>query len=170
LLDLGTHHIDLLRWLLGDEVKQVEAKLSSDFSEHDSAWLRLVMCRGVEVSSFFSFRAGRADFVEIIGEHGALRIDRHRFFPSLRLARRFGYGVRRGFVRPRLQDMEWRLRRLVRPSHEPSYHIALAAFVDLLRGGPRRGASLVDGMRALEVVLAAEEAARLGAPVSVEQP
>jgi myo-inositol 2-dehydrogenase / D-chiro-inositol 1-dehydrogenase len=167
MLDLASHHVDLVRWLLDDEVSEVEARLLSEASEHDTAWLRLAMRGGVEVRSFFSFRAGRTDFFEIIGEHGTLRIDRHRCAVSLRLPRRFGYGVRRGLVLPRPDLIRWRLRRLVRPSYEPSYRRALAGFVELLQGQPRRVSTLADGMHALEIVLAAEEASRVGRAVAV---
>ena len=37
---------------------------------------------------------------------------------------------------------------------------ALAAFVEMLNGGPSRVATLYDGLRSLEIVAAAEESAR----------
>ena len=37
LLDLGSHHFDLIRWLLDARVERVEATLASQASEHDSA-------------------------------------------------------------------------------------------------------------------------------------
>ena len=68
LLELASHHIDQLRWLLGDEVAWVNASLRSEQSEQDAARLDLSMTRGVEVQSFFSFRAGLTDCMEFIGE------------------------------------------------------------------------------------------------------
>lgn len=156
LFDLASHHIDLLRWFLDDEVAQVEAQLKSEVTDDDSAWLRIAMHRGAEARSFFSFRTGRADFLEFVGEKGTLRVDRHRPTLSLRLARRSGYGVRNAVVLPNRSMLAWRLVRLVRPSYESSYRRALEAFVGSINGEPARGATLSDGVKSLDVILAAE--------------
>lgn len=167
LLDLASHHIDLLRWFLDEEVAEVDATCSSHDSEFDSASLRLVMRNGIETQSFFSFRAGYADVLEFQGERGTLRIDRHRARFALRVSRARGYGVRNIRAMPNRDVAAWWVRRLVRPSQDPSYHHALRAFVAQVQGGPARTASLADGWRSLEVVLAAEEAARNGSHVRV---
>ena len=167
LLDLGSHHFDSLRHLLQDEIKEVQAHLSSEVTDQDSASVRLVMRSGTEVSSFFSFRAGRADEFEFIGERGILRIDRHRCTASLRVARRFGYGIRQSFVLPNAAAMRWRFTRLLRPSWESSYRRALVQFVDMCRGGKSQLADLQDGLRSLEVILAAEKSAQTGTPVHI---
>jgi predicted dehydrogenase len=158
LLDLGSHHVDLLRWLLDDEVGAATATAESEVTEQDSAWLTLTMRGGAEVRSRLSYRAGLADFVELIGERGTLRVDRHS--PVLRLGtgRRLGYGVRWRAVAPDADVVRWRLRRLVRPSFDPSYGRSLEAFVRRVQGdgtGPGP-ATLEDGLRSLEVILAAE--------------
>jgi myo-inositol 2-dehydrogenase/D-chiro-inositol 1-dehydrogenase len=168
LLDLASHHVDLLRWLLADEVATVDAaRLGSDDSEQDSAHLQLAMRSGARVQSFFSFRSALGDAFEISGELATLRVDRHRPALSLRLPRRLGYGTRTAWLAPGPPLVTWWLDRLLRPSRDPSYRRALRAFVDVVRGRPRDLASLADGMRALEVVEAAEESARRGAQVAV---
>jgi myo-inositol 2-dehydrogenase / D-chiro-inositol 1-dehydrogenase len=159
LLDLASHHIDLLRWFLEDEVGAVAAWLGSQASEQDTARLDLTMRGGVEVQGFFSFRAGLADFLEFIGERGTLRIDRHSPRLTLALGRRMGYGVRRRWVVPTVAVSAWRLQRWVRPSADPSYRRSVQAFVDHLHGRPAGTASLVDGVRSLEAILSAEESA-----------
>jgi len=58
--------------------------------------------------------------------------------------------------------------RLLRPSYESSYRRALDAFVRAIDGGPARPASARDGLRGLGVLLAAEESARTGATVPVD--
>mgnify|MGYP000080994555 CR=1 FL=1 len=168
LLDLGSHHIDLVRWLLDDEIVTVEARLESDASEDDSAWLRLATRGGVEVRSAFSMRSGPTDWLSFIGERGTLLIDRFRCALEVRAARRFGYGQRRVHLLPRPGNAGWRLERAVRPSHDPSYVRALAAFVAEVRGAPALTARLADGARSLAVVLAAEESARLGRAVEID--
>ena len=156
LLDLGSHHVDLLRWLLDDEIATATADVRSDRSEQDSASLALTTRGGVEVRSWFSYRAGLADFVELVGERGTLRIDRHS--PVLRLgtARRLGYGVRWRTVVPDGDVIRWRLRRLVRPSLDPSYRRSLEAFIRRLHDGGPGPATLEDGLASLEVILGAE--------------
>ena len=151
LLDLGSHHVDLLRWFLHAEVTASEGRIASLVSEHDDAWLRLQFSSGAEASSYFSFRAGRADFFEFVGETGTLRVDRHRAALTPRLSRRHGYGVRSGWVAGGRDLWAWRLLRLARPSHDPSYRGALQAFVN-----GESSATLEDGRRSLEAILWAE--------------
>jgi myo-inositol 2-dehydrogenase/D-chiro-inositol 1-dehydrogenase len=165
LLDLASHHFDLLRWFLDDEIGVIGASITSIESQHDSASVQILMKSGIGVQSFFSFRAGPADHLEFICERGTLRIDHHRASLTLLEPRRFGYGARRGRIRPRRANAAWRLRRILRPAGDPSYARALRAFVGEAEGGPRIAASLEDGIRSLEVVLAAEESARTARPV-----
>jgi myo-inositol 2-dehydrogenase/D-chiro-inositol 1-dehydrogenase len=166
LLDLASHHVDLLRWFLDDEVATATAALASDVSEHDSARVEFAMQSGVEVQSFFSFRAGLADFLEFIGERGTLRVDRHRSRLVLRVHRRLGYGVRDGWIFPGPDVVAWRLRRLIRPSVDPSYGIALSRFAEMLGGRPVQLPSLADGMASLRAILAAERSACVAPPNS----
>jgi len=160
LLDLASHHVDLVRWVLGCEPTEIEGRIKSDVSEEDSAWLRLTMADGSEVSGFFSFRAGLTEYLEFIGELGTVRVDRHRFSLSLRLTRRVGYGSRSSIVFPSPGMFAARMIRVRRPSYDPSYGRALAAFVEMLNGGPSRVATLHDGLRSLETVAAAEQSVR----------
>ena len=167
LLDLGSHHFDLLPWLLDDPIASVEAGVSSRATEDDEAWARSMTTSGVPVQSCFSFRAARADFAEIVGERGVLRVDRHRAALTLETSRRFGYGVRRADLPA---PLGLRLRRLASPSYDPSYRAALAGFVERLRGGKGEIATLGDGLLSLSVVLAAEQASREGRSVNVGAP
>jgi myo-inositol 2-dehydrogenase / D-chiro-inositol 1-dehydrogenase len=169
LLDLASHHVDSLRWMLGDEVIGVEeARVASLETEHDVARLTLTMRSGCDVQAYFSFRAGPADFLDLIGDGGTLRVDRYRTRLDLRTARRLGYGTRTSWVRPSAALASLALRRLPRPSYEPSFRASLAAFVDRLRGEPGLLASVEDGARSLAVVVAAERSARTGQRVPVE--
>jgi predicted dehydrogenase len=171
LLDLASHHVDTLRWLLGEEVARVEeARLESRESEQDVARLTLALRSGADVQAYFSFRTGPADYIELVGDRGTLRIDRYRTRLDLRVARRFGYGTRAAAVRPSAALAALTVRRLARPAYEPSFRASLAAFVDRLRGGVSGPppASLEDGAASLAVVLAAEQASRTGRPAPVE--
>jgi len=169
LLDLASHHVDSLRWMLADEVIGVdEARIGSLETDQDVARLTLSLRSGCDVQAYCSFRTGPADYLELIGDRGTLRVDRYRSRLELRVARRFGYGMRTSWVRPDAALASLAMRRLARPSYEPSFRLSLAAFVDRVRGGPGPLATVEDGARALAVVLAAEQSARTGRRVPVE--
>jgi predicted dehydrogenase len=169
LLDLASHHFDLLRFLLDDEFSQVEARITSEASESDSAWLSMRMVRGTEVQSFFSCRSGLADSIQVVGEFGTVKIDRFRPAVELRLPRRLGYGLRSKRSFPRVATLGWRLSKITRPSYDPSYRRALDIFVALTQGHRRKAPTLEDGMRSLEAVLAAEKSARSARPVFMDE-
>jgi len=160
LLDLASHQVDLVRWLLSDEIVSARAALESEASEDDTARLELQTARGVAVAGLFSYRAARCDVLQIVGTAGVLELD--RYAPALRLSltREDAGDVRRRRDPPAWQPRLWQVRRRLRPSYEPSYERALAAFVDALHGRPGSLPSLTDGLRSLEVVVAAEDAAR----------
>jgi myo-inositol 2-dehydrogenase / D-chiro-inositol 1-dehydrogenase len=167
LLDLASHHVDLLRWLLDDEVATVDARITSTRTEDDGAMLALSMREGARAQMYVSFCAGPADFLEFIGEKGTLRVDRHRVLPQLRLARFPRYGVRSTRPFPTVGESIVWARRLVQPSYQPSFRRALHAFVRRIGGQAVHTATVEDGERSLAVVLAAEESARRNMPVAV---
>jgi hypothetical protein len=94
-----------------------------------------------------------------IGEQGTLGLDRHTGRLTLSRQRGRGYGARQVSVLPTREVLRWRFERTWRPAADPSYRRALEAFVVQVRGGASRAATLTDGLRSLEVVLAAEAAA-----------
>ena len=155
LLDLASHHFDLARWFLQTEIGVVHARTRSGQSEQDEAWTLLSTSTGVHVQSLFSYRAAHADFVELYGELGRLRVDRHGGALVVHRPRRAGYGIRRDWS-PSAGGV---LRRLVGFGGDPSYGRALGAFVQRLSGAQVEMPSLEDGLRSLQAVLAAERLA-----------
>ncbi len=143
LLDLAIHHVDLLRHMLADEVAHVAATVHSLEVEQDDAEVRLRFAGGVEAVVTASYHGVRADTLLLHCERGTLVLDRHAG-----TVRMNGRTVRDRRLLPLA------LRRLLRSEVDPSYAAALRAFV---AGEP--GPSLVDGLRALEAVTAAEAAA-----------
>lgn len=151
LLDLGSHHIDLARWLLDEDLGDVEsAEFDSEASEHDSVSFRVRSESGVPVDAEFSFRRGRSCDWEIEGERGSVSIDR------VAGTARVGPARARPIRRDRLRA---RLRGLPIPRRERSFDLALNAFVDRVVTGAGELPSLADGRRSLEVALAVEAAA-----------
>jgi predicted dehydrogenase len=153
LLDLGSHHFDLIRWILGAEVERVDSTIHSEASEQDSAWVRLGLTNGGIASCFFSLRAAQADSLELIGTRGTLHIDRYARLLTLG-------GVRARTATPAIMSL--RARAIIRPRTEPSWSILLRAFVDAVRGRPAELPGFDDGLRSLEIVVAAERGAGTG--------
>lgn len=167
LLDLGSHHFDLLRWFLDSEAVSISASITSNVFEMESAEVHLRFANGVTAQSHFSLRTGPADHFVFHGELGSLHADRHHAFPELRLRRSQGYGFRRHRVHGPPANWILRLRHLLQPGFEPSYAAALDGFATAIRGLPTPSASLEDGQASLRIALAAEESARLDQPVAL---
>lgn len=165
LLDLASHHVDLLRFLFEREIVEVCASIRSVRSEDDSALVELTLADDVPVQMIASAAAVQEDAIEVYGTAGKLTADR---FASRAL-------VRTPTTRPaRLPDRlratatgARRLRDVALPPSEPSFAASLTAFLQAIRGYPFDGATLGDGYRALEVVEAAETSARTGRRVHV---
>ncbi len=150
LLDLGSHQVDLARWLLGTDVEEVEsAAVSSVRSEQDEARLRLRMANGVTVDVVTSYLQGRKHRWEAEGADGVLRAER---WPA-RLSRR-RRAAPGGPSRPATA-----LRAIPIPRREPSFGLALREFVGAALGAEHSLPTLSDGRRSLEVVLEAERRA-----------
>jgi predicted dehydrogenase len=166
LLDLASHHVDLVRFIFAQEVREVCADVWSRRGEDDCATLRLRLADGLIVQSFFSTSAVEEDRFEIYGDAGKLSLDRYLSLdvrlsqPTLRSARL--NQLRRALGE--LRQTPYLLEKLRAPAHEPSYTSALLAFVAAAREGVRGLKSvkpdLEDGYRSLAVILAAEESAR----------
>jgi predicted dehydrogenase len=164
LLDLGSHHFDLLRWLLDAELEVLDATTSSHAWEQDGAWARIETDTGVDVQCVFSSRAAHTDVIDVVGDRGSLRIDRHRGTLDLMVRRRARYGVRPAWSRPGMDIYAWRARRLIGRGGDPSYERTLRAFVDRVCGASVDSPTLEDGLRSLQAVLAAERHARAHEP------
>ncbi|MBA2451182.1 MAG: Gfo/Idh/MocA family oxidoreductase [Chloroflexi bacterium] len=167
LLDLASHHVDLVRFLTGREVREVFAAVRSQRSEADTATLHLRLADGLLVQSFVSLSAVDEDRLDIYGQAGGLAVDRYR---SLGVeTTRAGRPVRRtdwllAPLRPLARGASL-LGRLRAPSYEPSYRAALAHFVAAARAHRPTSPSFLDGSISLAVVEAAEESARTGRAV-----
>ncbi len=147
LLDLGSHSFDLLCWHVGAEIASVSGSLLSRVTEHDTARLHVAMVGGVNADVDCRLGHKAADVFEVQGAKQTLRIDRLR--GSLSLARAPGIRTPR--------SARWRLR-VLRKS-EPSFALALHAWIDRLLGADVILPTLEDGLRSLQAVLAAEASA-----------
>ncbi len=169
LLDLGSHHIDLFRYLCGSEIETVQAHIRSERTEDDSVVLQMTMRNGVVIQSFFSLGAVDEDIIEIYGDSGKLTVDRYGLedvqftSPSFKRARlqRFAHQIASVVPRPAWWE------KLRSPWHEPSYGAALAQFVAAMRGeAAGEYPDFEDGWRCQIVLDAAERSGYVGQSVS----
>ncbi len=167
LLDLGSHRIDLMRFLFGREVVAVQATIESRRTEDDTVLVELELEEGPRVQGFFSLAAAEHDQIEVFGERARLAVSR---FTSLDVAIVDNPGEGGGAAARMLRRVgalrqlpaAWRARRS--PLREPGYAIALDRFVAAVRS--RRldadAADLDAGLACLAVIAAAERSARSG--------
>lgn len=173
LLALGSHDIDLVRFILGQEVAEVFAHVQSIHSEADVATIQMRMADGVQVQSIVALCANEQATVEVFGDAGKVVMDRYQW-PTTRVS-----GPRAGGLRRQLCDdlmairgVPYLLRKLRAPLQEPSFAAALAHFIEAVRtvcstNGPDRvSPDFMDGYRSLAVVEAAERSAHTGSIVA----
>lgn len=170
LLNLASHHIDMVRFLFEQEVSQVWAQVRTLRSEGDSAMLELQLTDGLPVQSFFSMSAVDEDRFEIYGQAGKLTLDRYQV-PNLEIApascdfsrlKPLGRKLKSLLSSPNL------VRKILAPSNELSYQAALAHFVAAARSNQPTKPDFWDGYCSLAVIEAAEESARTGKSVSLK--
>lgn len=168
LLDLASHHVDLVRFWFDEEVHEVRANISSQRVEADTATLELRLANGLLVQSFFSMSSVDDDRFEIYGRNGKLSLDRYNSWAveitsstrSPSLFRRFSQAV------ARVPRSRFVMRKLFAQANEPSFAAALAHFVTAARNRRKASPDFDDGFQSLAVIIAAEESARSGEPVT----
>jgi myo-inositol 2-dehydrogenase/D-chiro-inositol 1-dehydrogenase len=169
LLDLASHHVDLVHFLFGRVVRDVFAGLRSQRSEGDSVAVHLRLADGLLVQSFFSMNAVEEDRFEIYGQRGKLMVDRYLSLdveitePEIDFSRlkQVGRGLRALVGSRHGRD------KIAAPGREPSYQAALSHFVAAARTNRPCSPDFGDGYRSLAVIEAAEESARTGRVVSL---
>ncbi len=146
LLDLASHHVDLVRHLLGVSLTPVAVELASIRSEHDDCTLRFDG-DGCEVEIRSSFVRGRCDVLELHDRAGrTLRLDRW--------AGTLSVGGRRVRSPTLLAARSWAI---LRPLADRSYAPSLRDWVARIHGeGTGSPAAMADGLASLEAILAAE--------------
>jgi predicted dehydrogenase len=162
LLDLASHHIDLVRFVLGSEIESVGCRIWSHKTEDDNAMLTLTLVSGVVVQTFVSLATAEEDRIEVLGESGKLLYDRY-FSERVAQTGRFPRGVRTQMLRNRIVSFlpgKGFKEKLRAPLREPSFPRALGRFVEAVRRGESLSPTIEDGWRSLQVILAAEQAHR----------
>ena len=164
LLDLASHHFDLWRFLTGEETDTVRAHLKSVRHDDDVATLEATTSTGVVCHGHFSAVGAMAHRIEVYGELGGLAVD---FIASNALEHTPGHAkhVRLRKLIRTVRGIPYLLKKRRAPWWTPSYQETLQEFVQAVSSGREIQPNLEDGLRALEVVAAAEESARSRSPV-----
>lgn len=170
IFELGTHHFDLVRFLLGREAREVYASCDA---EDETSIVTLKTDCGAQVTAALSEGAGESHEIEVHGERGRLRVSCYRAEGFERL----DAGRYEGSPRERLRRASHALRALPRliaqmrtgGDYLNSYAEEWRHFADAIRGRVRVEATLEDGRRALEIALAAAESSRTGRAVKIDE-
>lgn len=157
LIDLGSHHLDLVRFVTGLEVEEVAAAPAKGSVGRDTVFLTLDLTDGSVANCLFVHGGPEVDRFEIIGESGVLSLDRLAGRVE-HVERRFGHD-RRSALRRAGHLARVAAGEAGRSPGEPSYRLALAAFLGAIRGAAGPLPSLADGLCALELAEAAVESA-----------
>jgi UDP-N-acetylglucosamine 3-dehydrogenase len=156
-MDHTVHVADVLRWMFGTEVESVYAEVGGFYGSgtDDAAILTLELANGVfaTIDPSWSRGAGYPFWgdltMTITGTRGVVDVD--AFSPSLTVYKHDEPGTEQESLD---EDMD---------------RLMLGDFLRGIRDGEPRGASGVDGLRALEVALAAYRSGREKEPVSLER-
>lgn len=169
LLDLLSHHIDLVAALTGDRIASVACQLGARHAPEDEAAATLVTASGVTAQLTASYASGvHVNRFDLIGEHGHLVVDLLEARPR-EVARRPGPGARVHRLRHALGALH--PANLLRPpGHEPSFRASLTAFCEAVRTATQALPDVAVGVAAMAVVEAARRsAARDGTPEAVPE-
>jgi predicted dehydrogenase len=168
LLDLASHHIDLVAHLAGSPVATVRCTTGSRRSPEDSAVLHLTLGNGVDVQMLASYVVGTAaNRIDLFGTRGHLAVDLTEARPAP-IVRPPGRGARSLRVKRALAELH-PARLLRSPGYEPSFAESIEVFFDAILGGAPAESTPATALDAVVVVEAAQASARAdGVPVSVE--
>lgn len=157
ILDLIIHDFDWLRWTFG-EVERVFAKglIDRGLDHMDYALVTIRFKSGViaHVEGTWSNPAGFTVKFEIAGDKGLLDFHNKAAVPLV-IARREAEEKRAGVPIPES------------PTAQNPYFLELQHFIDCVESGSKPMISPEDGMKAVEIALAAIESIRTGQPVSL---
>ena len=152
----GVHEIDVIRWLVDDEIAAVRAikpKGRGQEKPGDPVLMILETAGGIlaSVEVFINARYGYEVRGELVCEEG-----------TIDLARPWPGEMRRGLAQSSAFPPDWRGR------FEDAYRIELQGWVNSIRGGPPVGASAWDGYAATAIAEAGVQSLRRGERVEVK--
>jgi myo-inositol 2-dehydrogenase/D-chiro-inositol 1-dehydrogenase len=161
MLELASHHVDLLRFVFESEVKYVSAESWSNRGDDQAANISLTLSNGLHAQLFVSYGSVEEDRFEVYGTEGKLSINR---YDSLILERsgpfaRGGLATATKRLFSEVRAMKYGVEKRKAPGQEPSFAASIGAFIDAVAAGNSAKPDIDDGVRALEVIDAARRSA-----------
>lgn len=166
LLNLSPHHLDMVQYLLKDNIQHVTALTQLEDSDHTMT-MQVQFESGLFGQVFLSMRSYSVDEMHIIGQQASLHIDRRRGF--LRIIDQNTYESTRQRLPFEAQVTIKRPVEFLKSRGEPSYVAAIGDFVAAsVNGDNSITPDLVDGLRVQAVIDAAWQSATQGGTHQVE--
>jgi myo-inositol 2-dehydrogenase/D-chiro-inositol 1-dehydrogenase len=169
LLELVSHHVDLLRFVFDSEIATVSASQWSNRGNDEAVMLHLTLTNGVNAQIFAAFGTIEEDSFEIYGTDGKLRINRYDSLIVEHIAPRASGGLASAALRLKreVRAIPYGLRKRRSPGQEPSFASSLGAFISAVHTGTSATPDLTDGLRALEVIEAGRHSIESGCTVAL---
>lgn len=172
LFEIAVHHFDLWRFLLQTEVAEVYATSRSEQWPDATASVTARMANNVLASGFFSEQTSDNNELEIYGRNGRLRVSLYRF-DSLEY---FSMDSLSGGITARLKKLQSDMKELPKGiaimrqggDYKMSYRAEWQHFIDSIQNDKPVKATLADGKRAVQSVLAAIESSSSNQPVKIQ--
>jgi UDP-N-acetyl-2-amino-2-deoxyglucuronate dehydrogenase len=162
-MNQASHYVDMVDWLVGpvDNVHAYTATLARDIEAEDTGVMSLRLRSGGLASINVTMLAHGSNFegsITVLGEHGTVRIG--------------GVAVNRidhwQFAEPQPQDDDVRVANYAPPSvYGLGHPLYYANVIDTLLGTARAQVDGYEGLRSLEVIIAAYRSARDGIRVGL---
>lgn len=171
LFEIAVHHFDLWRFLLQSDVEEVFAASRSEQWPDVTASVTARMTNNILASGFFSEQTSDSNEIEIYGSNGRLRVSLYRF-DGLEY---FSLDSQPGGVSARVKKLQTGLKELPKGiaimrqggDYKMSYRSEWQHFIDSIRSDQAVKASLDDGKRAVQTVLAAIESSTTDQAVKI---
>ena len=169
LLELASHHIDLLRFIFETEIESVTATSWSNRGDDEAAMLQLTLANGVHAQMFVAYGTIEEDSIEVYGTEGKLRVNRYdslavELLPPLASGGLMSAAKR---LRAEVGAVGYGLEKRRAPGQEPSFAASLGAFVTAVHDRKAAKPDFTDGLRAIEVVDAARRSISDSRPVVI---
>lgn len=161
LLELASHHVDLMRFVFGSGARSIRATTWSNRGDDESAMLEIELGNGVHVQTLVAYGTIEEDSFEIFGTEGKLRVNRYDSLIVEKIAPRAAGGLASavGRLRSEVGALGYGLEKRKSPGQEPSFTASIGQFLGAVRGGSQSSPDLGDGLRAVEVIDAAKRSA-----------
>jgi predicted dehydrogenase len=171
LAEMAPHHLDVWRFVTGREVEEIFASSHSGEDDDETAVVSGVLEGGVRAETLVSQRSTNVNELEIFGERGRLRVSFYRSDGlELQLGRGFGGDVGqrlRGVARAAGQLPAFARSLRGGSDYIESYTAEWRHFVEAATAGLPADPGLEDGIRNVEVLVAALESLASGRAVAV---